>query len=68
MAGIEVVQLHPVEQVFTASGDVTHIMLAVIELSRGNSESKMKSERVGAAWAKKQKDAGARVVTRSIPG
>jgi DNA invertase Pin-like site-specific DNA recombinase len=68
IAGVKIVQLQPVEQVFTAGADMTGVMLALVELSRGNSESRMKSERVGEAWAKKRKQAAAKVVlTRSVP-
>src|SRR5207248_3441368 len=35
------------------------IMLMIVELMRGHSESAVKSERVGAAWGEKKKDARA---------
>ena len=68
MSGIRIVQLHPNEHVYDQKADMTHIMLALLELSRGNSESKMKSERVGAAWKRKQKEAGTKIVTKKLPG
>jgi DNA invertase Pin-like site-specific DNA recombinase len=68
LSGIKIVQLRPVEQVFTAGADMTSIMLALVELSRGHSESQMKSERVGAAWANKKRRAAERIVTRKLPG
>ena len=37
-------------------------------LERAAEESERKSERVGAAWAKKKNDAGRRIVTRKVPG
>jgi DNA invertase Pin-like site-specific DNA recombinase len=68
LAGVKVVQLQPHEQVFTDGSDMTSIMLALVELSRGHSESAMKSKRVGAAWANKRKTAATQVVTRKLPG
>jgi DNA invertase Pin-like site-specific DNA recombinase len=68
LAGVRVVQLSPVEQVFTAGADITSIMLALVELSRGHSESKMKSERVGGAWRQKKRCAADRALTSKVPG
>jgi DNA invertase Pin-like site-specific DNA recombinase len=56
-AGIRVVQLLPVETVFDAQSNPMHLMMAIMELSRGHSESAMKSERVGSAWQQKKKRA-----------
>jgi hypothetical protein len=50
-AGVRVVQLVPAEQVYDDKSEAMQIMMAVMELSRGNSESRMKSERIGRAWA-----------------
>jgi hypothetical protein len=47
---------------------MTSILLALVELSRVSSESQMKSERVGAAWANKKRRAAERIVTRKLPG
>lgn len=66
--GVKIVQLQPVESVLQKPVDITALVLAVVELSRGHSESKMKSERVGAAWARKQREAAKSVVTRRLPG
>jgi hypothetical protein len=80
-AGVRVVQLSPVEQVLTHKSDAFEIMRAVMELSRGNGESAIKSERVGSAWAEKRRraragehqketkrmGAGCRVLTRHLP-
>jgi hypothetical protein len=44
------------------------VMMAVMELSRGHSESRMKSERVGRAWAEKRRAAAKRLVTPTVPG
>ncbi len=66
--GVKIVQLRPVESVLSKPVDITALVLAVVELSRGHSESKMKSDRVGAAWARKQREAAQRIVTRRLPG
>lgn len=67
MDGIRVVQLRPHEQVFTENASSHEAMLAVLELSRGNSESVMKSDRVGKAWAQKRRQAATKIVTRRVP-
>lgn len=67
-AGVKVVQLMPVEMVFDEDVEPMQLMMAVMELNRGHSESAVKSERVGAAWAKKRANAGAKPVTRKLPG
>lgn len=66
--GIILVQLLPTATEFRKPVNVQNLMFAIFELSRGNSESAMKSERVGKAWAEKRKRAGKEVVTRRIPG
>jgi DNA invertase Pin-like site-specific DNA recombinase len=66
---ISIVQLHP-ETVFRHDkSDMMDIMRAIIELSRGHSESRIKSERVGAKWEQRRKTArgGAGVLTRKLP-
>jgi DNA invertase Pin-like site-specific DNA recombinase len=50
--GIRIVQLSPVESILEKPVNMTALMLAVVELSRGNSESRLKSERIGAAKAR----------------
>jgi len=68
-AGIRIVQLSPAELVFDDKSEMPMVMLMVIELSRGHSESAMKSERIGAAWKNKRVAAtktGA-LLTRSLP-
>ena len=54
-SGIRVVQLLPVETVYDAQSNPMHLMMAIMELSRGHSESAMKSERIGKAWAEKRR-------------
>jgi DNA invertase Pin-like site-specific DNA recombinase len=56
-SGIRVVQLIPVETVYDAKSNPMHLMMAIMELSRGHSESAMKSERVGGAWRQKKRRA-----------
>lgn len=53
-AGIRVVQLLPVEMVYDESAEPMTLMMAIMELSRGHSESVVKSERVGDAWQQKK--------------
>src|SRR5262245_45648253 len=51
--GVSIVTTTP-ERVFRHdSQDMTDVIIAVVELSRGHGESKMKSERNGAAWQAK---------------
>src|SRR5262245_50006352 len=45
-AGVRVVQLIPVETVYDDQVEPMTLMMAVMELSRGHSESKVKSERL----------------------
>lgn len=68
-AGVRVVQLLPAEQVFDEHVEPMALMMAIMELSRGHSESRMKSERIGRAWrAKKERArAGGEVVTPIVP-
>jgi DNA invertase Pin-like site-specific DNA recombinase len=53
-AGVRVVQLKPVEMVYDDKANPMHVMMMIMELSRGHSESAMKSERVAAAWVNKR--------------
>src|SRR5207302_914648 len=48
-AGIRIVQLTPVEMVYDDKSDAMALIIMIVELSRGNSESKVKSQRVGKA-------------------
>jgi DNA invertase Pin-like site-specific DNA recombinase len=80
-AGVRVVQLLPVEAVYDENVEPMALMMAIMELSRGHSESRMKSERVGGAWREKKRRArageaqkptermgnGSKVLTRSLP-
>jgi DNA invertase Pin-like site-specific DNA recombinase len=70
--GIRIVQLKPLEMVYDRKSDTSQIMLMVVELSRGHSESAMKSDRVGKAWAQRRKHARAsrdkrKLLTRKLP-
>jgi hypothetical protein len=68
--GIRIVQLKPVEIVYDHKSDTTPIILMIVELSRGHSESAMKSVRVGEAWAERRKHARGKheILTRKLPG
>jgi DNA invertase Pin-like site-specific DNA recombinase len=68
-SGIRVVQLLPVEMVYDAQSNPMNLMMAIMELSRGHSESVMKSERVGGAWQDKKRRAAANgePVTKRVP-
>lgn len=67
-AGVSIVQLTP-ETVFRHErSDMTDIIRAIIELSRGHSESRMKSERISAYWNNQRKHArSGRLLTKSLP-
>lgn len=69
LAGVRIVQLSPIEMIYDDKADMGHIMIAIVELSRGNSESQTKSDRVGNAWAnKKQKAATQKTpLTKRLP-
>jgi DNA invertase Pin-like site-specific DNA recombinase len=54
-AGVRIVQLKPVEVVYDEDVEPMQLMMAVMELSRGNSESQVKSDRVGAKWREKKR-------------
>lgn len=68
-AGVRVVQLIPVEAVYDEKVEPMMLMQAIMELSRGNSESAVKSDRVGKAWARKKADAATtrKPITRECP-
>lgn len=69
MAGVRVVQLSPYEMLLTEKSNGWELMRAVMELSRGHNESKIKSERVDKAWqerlAKTRK--GELILTHVLP-
>ena len=66
--GVTVVQLIPEEMVFRKPVNMINLIRAVLELSRGHSESVIKSKRVCEAWGRKQ-DAAAngKRVTALLP-
>ncbi|HVK15441.1 MAG TPA: recombinase family protein, partial [Fimbriiglobus sp.] len=67
-AGIRVVQLQPTEIVYQKPVDPMKLVMGIMELSRGNSESAMKSQRVSEAWARKREAAAeGRPLTRNVP-
>lgn len=68
-SGLDVVTLSPSEHIYTQSGDLTGLILAVVEFGRGHSESKSKSDRLAAVWQKRKqaaRDNGA-IITRRLP-
>jgi DNA invertase Pin-like site-specific DNA recombinase len=68
-AGVNIVQLYP-ETVFRHDkSDMVDIMRAIIELSRGHSESAIKSERLSSAWEEKRKEGreNGKLLTRRLP-
>ena len=65
-AGVRIVQLKPVEVIYDEDVEPMQLMMALMELSRGNSESRIKSERIGAAHASKREQArNGRVLSRT---
>lgn len=68
-AGVRVVQLKPTEMVYDEQVEPMALMMAIMELSRGNSESRVKSERIGGAWAEKKRRAAedGGPVTKRVP-
>jgi DNA invertase Pin-like site-specific DNA recombinase len=67
--GIRIVQLKPVEMVYDETANPMQVMMMIMELSRGNSESEMKSQRVGEAWQNKHDDCqeNGKFVTHNLP-
>jgi DNA invertase Pin-like site-specific DNA recombinase len=59
MTGVKVVQLSPYEMELTNKSDGWTIMRAVMELSRGHGESRIKSERIRQAWTQRRAAAAA---------
>jgi len=72
LKGIIVVQLSPVITEFRkGEADLSpKLMMAIMELRRGNSESAMKSVRIGAAWERKRQQARVTktAVSKKCPG
>ena len=66
--GVVIVQLSPAVMEFRKPVDMTSLMFAIVELSRGHSESAIKSERGKASWARKQKSAATHLVSKRLPG
>jgi DNA invertase Pin-like site-specific DNA recombinase len=68
-AGVRIVQLKPVEMLYDEAVEPMQLMMALMELSHGNSESAMKSQRVGAAWDARRTHArdGRKLLTGRLP-
>jgi DNA invertase Pin-like site-specific DNA recombinase len=68
-SGVRVVTLKPNEMVLDERSDTMPVMMCVLELARGHSESAVKSERIGSAWrAKKRRGReNGEIITRRLP-
>ena len=55
--GVNIVTVTPERVYRHDSTDPTDSIIAIVELARGNSESTIKSQRVGKAWRKRKKAA-----------
>ena len=66
--GIIIVQLMPTVLEFRKPVNTMSLMFAIVELSRGHSESEAKSNRGREVWARKQREASAtKIVTTKFP-
>jgi DNA invertase Pin-like site-specific DNA recombinase len=67
--GVRVVQLLPQEWTYDNKSDTVSLILMIVELSRSNSESQVKSVRVADQWAERRKAAREEgtVMTRRLP-
>lgn len=68
-AGIVVVQLHPAEVEYKKPVDPMKLIIGIMELARGHSESRMKSVRLAESWAGRREAArqGTRIATGRGP-
>lgn len=65
--GVVIVQLSPVVMEFRKPVNIQGLMFAIVELSRGHSESAIKSERGRGWWSRKHREADTRIITRKVP-
>ncbi|MFL5338822.1 MAG: recombinase family protein, partial [Gemmataceae bacterium] len=56
-AGVRIVQLSPSEMVYDDKSEAHAIMLMIVELMRGHSESKRKSDLITSVWSKRKQQA-----------
>jgi DNA invertase Pin-like site-specific DNA recombinase len=56
-AGVNIVTTKPEHLFRHDSNEITDVIIAVVELARGHSESKRKSDMIGSAWSQKRKAA-----------
>jgi DNA invertase Pin-like site-specific DNA recombinase len=70
IAGVRIVQLTPHTQVYDAKADMMDLMRAIMELSRGNGESKRKSGMLSKVWEEKRRRAlkDREPVSNRLPG
>jgi DNA invertase Pin-like site-specific DNA recombinase len=68
-AGVDVATLSPSEFTYARNGDLTGLILAVVEFGRGHSESKSKSDRLADVWAERKRRAREEngIITRRLP-
>ena len=67
-AGVNIVTLADRKTYSAATTDFTDLMFSIMAMSRAHEESRMKSERLIAAWQHKRKNADARKLTARCPG
>jgi DNA invertase Pin-like site-specific DNA recombinase len=67
--GVTVAALSPSEMLFERGSDMTALILAVVEFSRGHSESASKANRMGAVWGEKRRTMREQgtILTRQLP-
>ncbi len=68
-AGIRIVQLNPSEMIFDDKSDTMPVMMMMLELSRGHSESKAKSFRSAENWRRMRREAreNGGMLNRTLP-
>jgi DNA invertase Pin-like site-specific DNA recombinase len=66
-AGVSIATTSPEYIYDSTNSEMPDMMFALAILSRGNEESELKSQRVGAAWANKRKNASVQPMTKTCP-
>jgi DNA invertase Pin-like site-specific DNA recombinase len=67
-AGVNIVTLADRKTYSAATTDFTDLMFSIMAMSRAHEESRLKSERLVAAWQHKRKNTHARKLTARCPG
>jgi DNA invertase Pin-like site-specific DNA recombinase len=67
--GITVVTLTPGETIYERGSNMTALIMAVVEFTRGHSESKTKANRMGEVWAEKRRAVREKrtILTKQLP-